>query len=515
MQGCHGWTQFLTVRKMCTCLFINGILDLLYAALYGRMLLHCGLERRGRTLRLLMSTLLKQEIEPSVDSSVIPPEAVRAELRQIISSRHFRSSKRSQQFLEYVVEQKLLGNESFIKERLIGVEVFGRDNNYATGDDPVVRVQAGDVRRRLELYRAESRSAEGVWVDLPTGTYVPVFRRRQSAASVESSTADSRISQENSAEPAAILAPVPAGSALPLHPVPYRERLLLSERGVPERLRLSVRVVLFSLLLLVIGGAIGYLIRTPGHPTAAVSRFWGPVLSSQRAVVISLGRPFVYAPSARLFEEYAKTHPGAFAKGVDRHNQFLPLDGSTQLQWSDLVPVSNSGPAIGGVRGSLTLTSFLGRLGKPFNVRFGDEGSFLESRDSPSIIVGAINNRWTTDLDKDFHFGIHDNNSYQYIAEAGTDHIWRTEYSDRGTKDFALITREPAGSTGQFLLKVAGLEDGGTEAACELITNPEMLQDVIHGLPPHWETKNLQILIATVVIGRKAGPPQVLAVHVW
>ena len=128
-----------------------------------------------------MVTLNEQENE-SVESLSITPETVRAELRRIITSRHFRTSKRSQQFLQYVVEQKLLGNESLIKERLIGIDVFGRDCNYATGDDPVVRVQAGEVRRRLELYRAEFQGDEGVWMELPIGTYVPIFHTRQASA---------------------------------------------------------------------------------------------------------------------------------------------------------------------------------------------------------------------------------------------------------------------------------------------------------------------------------------------
>jgi hypothetical protein len=264
-----------------------------------------------------------------------------------------------------------------------------------------------------------------------------------------------------------------------------------------------------------IGGVLGYTVRAAQHETRAVTEFWGPVLTSQKSIIISLGKPFVYTPSGRVFDEYEKSHPGAFEKGIDRHNNPLPLDGATPLKWGDMSPVSNSGPAEGGVRAGLILSAFLGRLGKIFSVRFGDEGSFLELRDSPSIIVGAMNNRWTTDIDSDFHFGIRDNNSYQYIQEAGTNRTWRTEYSDRGAKDYGLITREPVGATGQFLLKIAGLQDGGTEAACELVTNPEMLQSVIQTLPPHWETKNLQIVVAAEMIGRKAGPPQVIAVQVW
>lgn len=294
-----------------------------------------------------------------------------------------------------------------------------------------------------------------------------------------------------------------------------RHVFVLPEIAASARPVFSWRTIAFCLSLLLIGGAIGYLARAPQHAAEAVPEFWGPIMSNPKPVVVNFGKPFVYAPSAHLFEEYANSHPGAFSKGVDRHNRLLPLDGKTFIQWSDMTAVSNSGPAVGGVRAGLTLASFMGKIGKPFAVRFGDEGSFLELRDSPSIIVGAMNNRWTADLDSDFHFGIHDNNSYQYIQEKGTNRTWRTEYTERGAKDYGLITREPKGTTGEFLVKIAGLQDGGTEAACELVTNPKMMENVVRSLPPHWDTKNLQIVISTDVIGWKAGPPQVVAVQVW
>lgn len=463
-----------------------------------------------------MTGLHNQETEHSVDSAGISPEAVREKLREIIASRHFRSSKRSQQFLEYVVEQKLSGNESEIKERLIGIAIFGRDNNYATGDDPVVRVQAGEVRRRLERFQAEHE--DGISIELPTGTYVPIFRTRQVGTAPEAPVTDPSSTPEavtEKPESSGAVVEVLRASAITLPPSSSQRILPPPETEARARPLWSAKSVGLSLLLLLIGGVLGYTFHPPQHATTAVAQFWGPILSSPKPIVINLGKPFVYTPSTRLFDNYQQSHPGAFEKGVDRHNQHLPLDGDTPIKWSDMNPVSNSGPAVGGVRAGLTLTSFLGRFGKTFNVRFGDEGSFLELRDSPAIIVGAMNNRWTTDIDNNFHFGIHDNNSYQYIQEAGTTHIWRTEYSDTGAKDYGLITRQPIGTTGQFLLKIAGLQDGGTEAACELVTNPEMLQNAIRSLPPHWETKNLQILVSTEIIGRTAGPPQVVAVHVW
>lgn len=447
------------------------------------------------------------------DKDNVTPEAVREELQLIVASRYFRTSKRSCQFLEYVVEQKLLGNEALIKERLIGIEVFGRGNDYATGEDPVVRVQAGEVRRRLELYRTETHNTCGVLIDLPTGTYVPVFHSRKAIALADSSDAEAPPGLETAHRRASSL-PVAEQSGLPtLTSSPTV--VMLPRAGERFYGRWSAGAAVLGLILLILGGVAGYLIRTPQHPSAAVNEFWGPVLTSQKPIIISLGKPFVYAPSAHLFEEYATTHTDASNNPVDRHNHHLNLDGKTPLQWSDMIPVGNSGPAVGGVRAALALTAFLGKAGAPFIARFGDESSFLELRNSPAIVVGALNNRWTNAMDADFHFGIRDNNSYQYIVEKGTNRTWRTEYSARGARDYGLITRQPISSTGQFLLKIAGMSDGGTEAACDLVTNPVALQHVVQSLPPHWETKNLQILIGTDIIGGEAGPPQVIAVYTW
>jgi hypothetical protein len=74
------------------------------------------------------------------------------ELERILESPPFRTSSRSKQFLSYVVLNTLNGHVENLKERTIGVEVFQRDPDYATGDDSVVRVNAGEVRRRLEQY---------------------------------------------------------------------------------------------------------------------------------------------------------------------------------------------------------------------------------------------------------------------------------------------------------------------------------------------------------------------------
>jgi hypothetical protein len=87
-------------------------------------------------------------------------EAILRELDNILTSRFFRSAGRCKQFLSYVVEHKLDGHAEQLKERTIGSEVFLRPPGYATGEDPVVRVQAGGGSSNITRgYRAILLSA--------------------------------------------------------------------------------------------------------------------------------------------------------------------------------------------------------------------------------------------------------------------------------------------------------------------------------------------------------------------
>src|SRR5713101_5721269 len=106
----------------------------------------------------------------------VPEETIREELARVLSSHEFRTSKRSQDFLRYVVENTLDGHADLLKERTIGIEVFGRSTSYEPSDDATVRVKAGDVRKRLGLYYADQGSHNPVRIELPAGTYVPEFR---------------------------------------------------------------------------------------------------------------------------------------------------------------------------------------------------------------------------------------------------------------------------------------------------------------------------------------------------
>jgi hypothetical protein len=102
-------------------------------------------------------------------------EEVLEQLERILASSPFRNSRRASAMLRYTVERTLAGETDALKERTIGVEVFGRTPGYDTAADHIVRSTAGDVRRRLAQYYLENADAGGVRIDFAPGSYVPHF----------------------------------------------------------------------------------------------------------------------------------------------------------------------------------------------------------------------------------------------------------------------------------------------------------------------------------------------------
>ena len=96
-------------------------------------------------------------------------------MSRVLACHEFRTSKRSQDFLRYVVENTLQGHGDMLKERTIGIEVFGRPTSYDPSDDATVRVKAGEVRKRLGIYYSDLGAHNPVRIELPSGTYVPEF----------------------------------------------------------------------------------------------------------------------------------------------------------------------------------------------------------------------------------------------------------------------------------------------------------------------------------------------------
>lgn len=111
-------------------------------------------------------------------SGTIAPEDIRAQLDRILASDIFRSAPQLTSFLSYVVEQALAGRAAELKGYTIAVEAFGRPAEFDPQSDPIVRVEAGRLRKALNLYFAADGVHDPVRIAIPVGAYVPSFTRQ-------------------------------------------------------------------------------------------------------------------------------------------------------------------------------------------------------------------------------------------------------------------------------------------------------------------------------------------------
>src|SRR5690242_5725626 len=190
--------------------------------------------------------------EPSIGE---PPDArcIREELQLILASPSFRSSSRCSEFLCFVVERTLEGRQEELKERTLGVSLFGRAPDYDTPGDPVVRVKANEVRKRLAQYYSDQGRNRKLRVELPPGSYRPEFRYADSTqpAKVE------------------VLSPAPQVSA----------RLPLAAWRKPA---------LWAALTITAIASAGFALAQWRRPTA-LDAFWKPVFRSDRMPILSVG----------------------------------------------------------------------------------------------------------------------------------------------------------------------------------------------------------------------------------
>src|SRR5260370_24497120 len=106
-------------------------------------------------------------------SRSIPPASIRAALDRVLHSQGFRASRRSQDFLRYVVERTLDGQADTLKERTIRIDVFRRLSGYDPSDDATVRVKAGEVRKRLGHSFSSGGHPHRLLLQIPRRTHVP------------------------------------------------------------------------------------------------------------------------------------------------------------------------------------------------------------------------------------------------------------------------------------------------------------------------------------------------------
>jgi hypothetical protein len=123
-----------------------------------------------------------------ISDAGIAPDAIREELARILASHIFVQSDRLGRFLRYTVETTLAGEAETLKEYRIGTEVYDRRPPYHPSSDSIVRSEARRLRRKLKEYYESNGMGDPLFVYYRPGSYVPVFRRRESQKAIASAT---------------------------------------------------------------------------------------------------------------------------------------------------------------------------------------------------------------------------------------------------------------------------------------------------------------------------------------
>lgn len=162
---------------------------------------------KGRLLKNLLKNKrgfsVIQAEAPAARERILPAEDCRAQLHRILNSADFEATDREHRFLSHVVEETLSGRGDRIKAYTIAVEVFGRDVSFDPQSDPIVRIEAGHLRRSLERYYFTAGQADPILITIPKGGYVPAFSPRSQPPIADLPEATVSVAAAKSARPKA------------------------------------------------------------------------------------------------------------------------------------------------------------------------------------------------------------------------------------------------------------------------------------------------------------------------
>lgn len=418
--------------------------------------------------------------------------AVMVELATILASDSFSSSKRCQDFLEFVVKHALAGDYESLTERFLGVELFGRAVDYETATDSIVRVRANDVRRRLAQYYAGSRSAAAVRIDLIAGGYIPEFHWRTEEK------ADPSPELEN----AGSASPIPSSNLLENH------LLVSGDQAAPSgstRVRRHSRVFWWSCAAAAAVTAMALLVLVLWPHPSNFDRFWQPVLEASSSPVLSLPTTDTFQLELDAARQFDQLKPGESMK--------LGLGDLLRFHdWHVSQPV---------LQATLSVALALGRKGKTPLIRVGTDLRRDELRGHPIIAIGSFSNPWTeqnvSGLRFTFDRGISDREPPRIRDSVNPQRSWSLPhtYPEPQTKDYAIVTRTFDPGTREPFVSLAGLHSFGNQIAGEFVSQESSWNELASRAPAGWEKMNLQILLETNIVGTTPSSPKIVDVYFW
>lgn len=382
---------------------------------------------------------------------------VKEQLERVLVSSLFRNSKRFPEFLRYTVNHALSGETEGLKERTIGTAVFGRDPGYDTSTDPVVRVTAAEVRKRITQYYEAIGHERELRIEFERGSYVPEFRFSYDTDRRE---------------------PTAASAA---------KGFMAGSRAKHWVIVASVAAPCLALCIFLLGST----------QQTALDRFWAPVTSTSNPALLCIPNP---APGGAL--------PAA-----------APAPGATPAVAATFT-VKPHGVALGDSIALSLVSGVLGRKNKDFRVRASEDVTLEDLKEGPVVLIGAFSNRWTMELVSGLRYTFVHDGSQGYISDVRdpASRQWAVSSALPTTSDsvdYGLISRVIDPTTGRAVVSVAGIHHYGTEAAAECLTETTCLEAAAKLAPGDWKRTNVQIVLKTAVIGQNEGEPRVLAAYVW
>ena len=290
------------------------------------------------------------------------PEAVHSQLAKVLGSSQFRNSKRSQAMLRFVVESALSGALDSLKERCIGAAVFGRETSYDTGQDPIVRNAAIDVRKRLAQYYLEPDHTSEVRIDLPVGSYLPTF-------AVET-------------VPVAVRAPV----AELLNP-PKLVRIYPAKKWVAACLSLAA-----------IAALAWFLWSGRRTPSSELEAFWEPLFRDHKTIQVCIGQPTrLYRFTGPRSEELNRVL-GSSSTPRDRDNSDLSVRPG-ELEW-----VAPEYLFMRDALSGFNVASWIQSKGRAYQLISVANTNYSQLRHTPLVAIGAFNNSWAMRVTAELRF---------------------------------------------------------------------------------------------------------------
>jgi hypothetical protein len=400
--------------------------------------------------------------------------AVLSQMDRLLNSRHFRNSKRYPALLEYIIRQTLAGNSDSLKERVLGIAVFHRPPDYDANADPIVRVTAGEIRKRIAQYYHDEETAGEIQIDLRPGSYVPEFHLVAPVAI------------ENPEPPPAFVGDPPF--QIPLSRGESSLKLL-------GRWNVVGAVAIALLAVAVIVSLVHWRMADDQR-----SQMWYPLLNSPAPVLLVVGQPHISqteTPSTISAYEHTPESelelPDAIAMAhlcamLDAHHHLYQIIGVNSASLSDL----RKGPAIlvGGANNPWTL-----RILRP--LRFS-----ISSAGDATVDGSAVSSAMLQIVDRKHHPGSPWTVDFQQPVSAIT-------------HDYAIIARFQANMTDGVVMVVAGLGSGGTESASKFINSAAYMSQLASQAPRNWRSMNMEAVLETEVIGGRAGHPHIIATEFW